>query len=105
MITFIVQLRVKAQNASTFEALMTHVAEMTRAHEPGVHYYEFSKSVDDPDTYVVVEVYRDRQAHSAHMASTWVKESLPQCMRLIDGRPEIKQYVSGGSQPAIRQTQ
>ena len=32
---------------------------MTHEHEPGVLYYDFARSVDDPDTYVVIEVYRD----------------------------------------------
>ena len=35
---------------------------MTLEHEPGVAYYDFAKSVDEPDTYVVVEVYRDAGA-------------------------------------------
>ena len=35
---------------------------MTHEHEPGVVYYGFAKSVDEPDTYVVVEVYRDEAA-------------------------------------------
>jgi len=56
---------------------------MTHRHEPGVAYYEFAKSVDEPDTYVVVEVYGDIEIHARHMASAWVKESLPKSARLI----------------------
>jgi quinol monooxygenase YgiN len=97
-------LRVKPQHATAFEALMAHVVEMARKHERGVRYYECSKGVDEPGTYVVVEVYEDQQAHALHMASTWVKESLPHSMRLLDGKPDIKQYVSSGSAPAVRQT-
>ena len=104
MITFIVHIRVKPENAPALEALMTYVAAMTREHEPGVPYYEFAKSVDEPDTYVVVEVYQDRQVHAAHMASAWVTESLPKSALLIEGKPAIKQYVSPGSEPVLRQT-
>ncbi len=102
MITFIVHARVKPENSAAFEALLTQVAAMTREHEPGVRYYEFAKSVEQPDTYVIVEVYQDRQVHAAHMASAWVKESLPESLRLMEGKPDIKQYVSPGSEPVRR---
>ena len=104
MITFIAHVRVKPENAPEFEALMTYVAEKTHEQEPGVPYYEFAKSVDEPDTYVVVEVYQDRQAHAIHMASAWVRDSLPKSARLIEGKPDIKQYVSAGSEPVLRRT-
>jgi quinol monooxygenase YgiN len=105
MITFIAHVRVKPESARAFETLMTYVADMTHTHEPGVAYYEFAKSVDEPDTYVVVEVYRDTDSHAAHMASAWVQESLPRSARLIEGKPTIKQYVTPGDEPAVRHTQ
>jgi quinol monooxygenase YgiN len=104
MITFIVHIRVKPENAPAFEALMAYVVGMTHEHEPGVRYYEFAKSVDEPDTYVVVEVYQDRQVHAAHMASAWVTESLPKSALLIEGKPDIKQYISPGSELVLRRT-
>ena len=77
MITFIAHLQVPPENAWAFEELMTYVAAMTNEHEPGVAYYAFAKSVDEADTYVVVEVYRDQAAHAAHMETEWVRESVP----------------------------
>jgi quinol monooxygenase YgiN len=103
MITFIVHARVKPENAPAFEALMTHVAAMTHEHEPGVRYYEFAKSVEQPDTYVMVEAYQNRQVHAAHMASRWVIEAIPKSLGLMEGKPDIKQYVSRGCEP-ISQT-
>jgi quinol monooxygenase YgiN len=102
MITFIAHVRVKSENAAAFEELMTYVAGKTHEHEPGVIYYEFSSSVADPELYVIVEVYQDVPAHEAHMASSWVRESLPNSARLMEGRPDIKQYVSHGSEPVRR---
>jgi quinol monooxygenase YgiN len=102
MITFIARLQVKPENAAALESLMAHVAAMTRAHEPDVVYYAFAKGVDEPDTYVVVEVYRDAAAQAAHMATAWVRESLPRSMELIEGRPDIRQYVTPGSEPVTR---
>jgi quinol monooxygenase YgiN len=97
----ITHVRVKPENAPAFEALMTDVCAKVREHEPGVPYYAFSRSVKDPDTYVVIEVYRDAAAHSAHMATDWVKESLPRSSRLIEGKYDIKRYVSPGTEEEV----
>jgi len=104
MITFIAHLRVSPENAGAFEALMDYVCAMVAQNEPGVAYYAYAKSVDEPDTYVVTEVYRDREAHAHHMQTQWVQESLPKSAKLIEGKPEIRQYVTPGSEPAVRQT-
>jgi quinol monooxygenase YgiN len=103
MITFITHVNVRPENAAAFEALLTHVRELTRQHEPGVAYYDFGKSVDEPDTYMVIEVYRDAGAHAAHMHAAWVTESIPQSRRLAEGKFNIKQYVTSGVAPAVRQ--
>jgi quinol monooxygenase YgiN len=99
MITFIAHMRVSPQNARAYEEIMEYVTANTRAHEPGVLYYGFAKSVKDPDTYVVVEVYRDQAAQQAHMQTEWVRTSIPKSSRLYEGRVDIKQYVSPGAQP------
>jgi quinol monooxygenase YgiN len=102
MITFITHINVRPKDGDAFEALLTQVRDMTRQHEPGVLYYDFGKSVDEPDTYVVIEVYRDADAHAAHMKADWVAESIPQSRGLVDGKFNIKQYVSSGVEPAVR---
>lgn len=102
MITMIAHLRVAPANAAAFEALMSHVAAETRAHEAGVVHYAWSRSVEEPGTYVVVEVYADAATHAAHMASAWVRDSLPRSLALIEGQPHVRQYVSGDSEPVRR---
>ena len=100
MITMVARMRVSPENAEAYEALMNNVGLQVRTHEAdGVPYYAWAKSVDDADTYVVIEVYRDLDAHKAHMASAWVRESLPVSMGLIDGKVDIKQYVTPGQEP------
>jgi quinol monooxygenase YgiN len=102
VITFIARMTVRPENAAAYEALMTRVRDLTRANEPGVAYYDFGKSADEPDVYVVVEVYRDAAAHAAHMEAPWVTESIPQSRALVEGRFDIRQYVSPGTAPAVR---
>jgi quinol monooxygenase YgiN len=99
MITFIAHVRVRPENAAAYEEMMAYVAAQTREHEPGVISYQWAKSVADPELYVVIEAYRDVQAHAAHMASSWVTEMLPKSAQLMEGKPDIKQYVSDGSEP------
>jgi len=102
MITFIAHVTVRPGNVAAYEALMTYVRDMTRANEPGIAYYDFGKSADEPDLYFVIEVYRDAAAHASHMETPWVKESIPESRRLVDGGFDIKQYVSPGTAPAVR---
>lgn len=97
MISFIVHLHVPPENAGAFEELMTYVAAMSNEHEPGVVYYGFAKSVDEADTYAVVEVYRDQAACASHGDTDWVRESVPKSMCLTDGVARIVQYVSPGT--------
>lgn len=102
MITFVVRMRVKPEYATAFEALMNEACEKTRANEPGVVYYAWSKGVDEPDTYVVIEVYRDAASQAAHMATDWVRNSLPHSEALIEGKPESMQYATPGTEPATK---
>lgn len=102
MISFIAHMQVRPENAPAYEALMTQVRDLTRANEPGVTFYDFGKSADVPNTYVVIEVYRDAAAHAAHMATAWVIESIPKSRALVEGKFDIRQYVSPGAEPAVR---
>ncbi len=102
MITFIARVTVRPENAAAYEALLTEVRGLTLASEPRVAYYDFGKSADEPDVYVVVEVYHDAAAHAAHMAAPWVLDSIPKSRALVEGRFDIQQYVSPGAEPAVR---
>lgn len=102
MITFIARIPVKPESATAYEALMTHVRDMTLQHEPGVAYYAWSKGVDEPDTYLVIEVYRDVAAQAAHMQTEWVKDSLPKSAQMLAGKPDIRQYAMPGCEPVTQ---
>jgi quinol monooxygenase YgiN len=99
MITMIARMRVLPENAAAYEVLMDQVREMTLTNEPGVKYYAWAKSASEPDMYVVVEVYEDEEVHAGHMASEWVRNSIPKSRALVDGKFEITQYVTPGQEP------
>lgn len=98
MITFIANLHVPQANADAFEELMQHVSTVSNQ-EPGVIHYGFARSVEQPDEYVVVEVYADAAACASHGTTEWVRESIPKYLDLIEGMPRIVQYVSPGADP------
>jgi quinol monooxygenase YgiN len=99
MITMIARMRVPPENATAYEELMTRVTETTLANEPGVRYYAWAKSADEPDIYVVIEVYEDEQAQASHMATDWVRNNIPRTLALVDGGFDIRQYVTPGQEP------
>jgi quinol monooxygenase YgiN len=100
MITFVAHCPVKPDCAEAFEAAMTEMAENVRRHEPGALYYEFSRSVDDPNLFLVIEVYADEDAFKAHWKTDFIRPSVARTQPLMASPPQVKQYVSGGSRPA-----
>lgn len=95
MITFITHLRVSPQNARAFEAAVAEMTRKVRENEPGVAYYALSRSGDDPQTYAVIEVYRDEAALEAHQRTDYFAPSLAQTTQLVEaGAFDIKRYVS-----------
>lgn len=95
MITYIAHMRIAARNAAAYEAALAEMARNVAMHEPGVVHYALSKSVDDPELYVVIEVYRDEVAFKAHWQTDYIHPSIEKTRPLIqEGSLEIKRYES-----------
>jgi quinol monooxygenase YgiN len=62
-----VKWKVKPEYADQWVDLTREFTEATRA-EPGNLFFEWSRSVDDPQTYVLIEAFRD-DAAEAHVTS------------------------------------
>lgn len=100
MITFVAHVPVKPGSEEAFEAAMAEMAANVRVHEPGALFYEFSRSVEDPATYLVIEVYADEEAFKAHWRTDYIRPSVAKTRGLMAGPPQVKQYVSPGVRPA-----
>ncbi len=50
----------------------------------------------------MIEVYRDADSQAAHMATEWVRNSLPLSAALIEGKPESRQYTTPGTEPVTK---
>src|ERR1700743_3673013 len=97
MITFVAHCPVKPGCAEAFEAAMAEMAANVRRHEPGALYYELSHSVEDPNPYLLLEVYADEAASRHHWKTAYIRPSVARTQPLMASAPRVRQYVSPGT--------
>ena len=68
MIFICVKFPVKPEHADAWPSLSREFTEATRAEE-GCLWFEWSRSLDDPNVYVLVGAFRDDDAGGAHVRS------------------------------------
>lgn len=87
MIFICVKFAVKPEYA---EEWPQHVADFTRATraEPGNLWYEWSRSLEDPNTYVLVEAFQDG-AGEAHVNSDHFRAAMETMRPLLRRTPDI----------------
>jgi quinol monooxygenase YgiN len=64
--------RVRPEDADRRPDISRDFTQATRA-EPGCLWFDWSRSLDDPNEYVLVEAFRDGQAGAAHVQSAHFK--------------------------------
>ena len=80
MIFIVARFQVLAQDADRWPQIAADFTRATRA-EPGCLWFDWSRSLDDPDEYVLVEAFRDDEAGAAHVRSAHFRraqQTLPQ---------------------------
>ena len=88
MILIVVKFPVRREVADEFPALVAEFTEATRA-EPGNLSFEWSRSLDDPNAYFLVEVFRDADASAAHVGTEHFKAAIAHLPSLLAGTPAI----------------
>jgi quinol monooxygenase YgiN len=68
MIFITAKFRIRPEEAEEWPAISRSFTEATRA-EPGCLWFDWSRSLDDPAEYVLVEAFRDDAAGAAHVQS------------------------------------
>ncbi len=68
MIFITAKFPVRPEYADDWPNISKAFTEATRA-EPGCLWFDWSRSLDDPNEYVLVEAFRDDEAASAHVRS------------------------------------
>ncbi|MEV7646763.1 putative quinol monooxygenase [Arthrobacter sp. NPDC089319] len=87
MIFIVVKFKVKNEHADNFPELVREFTEATRA-EPGNLWFDWSRSVEDPNEYVLVEAFKD-DAAEAHVKSDHFKKAMQEQPPYLQETPRI----------------
>jgi quinol monooxygenase YgiN len=96
MIFIVVKFPVRPEKADQWIALVDDFTSATRA-EPGNLFFEWSRSVDDPNVFVLVEGFADQAAGLAHVNSQHFKAAMSALPDAITDTPEIINVEVPGS--------
>ncbi|TVL91514.1 putative quinol monooxygenase [Streptomyces sp. SAJ15] len=88
MIFIVVKFTVRPEYSEEWLSLVDDFTQATRA-EPGNLFYEWSRSVDDPHEYVLVEGFADGEAGRAHVESDHFKAAMETLAGAIAVKPRI----------------
>lgn len=72
MIFITAKFRVRPEHADRWPEISADFTRATRA-EPGCLWFDWSRSVEEPTEYVLVEAFRDEEAGAAHVQSAHFK--------------------------------
>lgn len=88
MILIVVKFPVRPERSEEWISLVSDFTTATRS-EPGNIMFEWSRSVDDPDTFVLVEGFRDDAAGAAHVGSDHFKAAMSWMPDVVAAKPQI----------------
>ena len=80
--------RVLPEHADDWADLTREFTEATRA-EPGNLWFDWSRSLEDPTEYVLVEAFRDGEAGAAHVQSDHFKAAIAALPQYLVETPRI----------------
>jgi len=66
MIFIVVKWKIRPDKADEWLSMVDPFIQATRA-EPGNPFFDWSRSIDDPNEFVLVEAFRDGDAGTAHV--------------------------------------
>lgn len=87
MYFIVVKFNVKPEYAETFPEKVAEFTEATRA-EPGTKWFDWSRSLDDPNQYVLVEAFTDDGA-GPHVNSDHFKKMTAEFPKYLSATPDI----------------
>lgn len=88
MILIVAKFKVKPEYADDWPELSREFTEATRA-EPGNLWFDWSRSVDDPHDYVLVEAFKD-DAAEAHVSSDHFRKAQRDLPPLLQETPRVR---------------
>ena len=88
MIFITAKFQVLPEHAEDWPEICRSFTEATRA-EDGCLWFEWSRSLDDPHEYVLVEAFRDGDAGGAHVSSDHFKAAQAELPPYLASTPKI----------------
>lgn len=88
MIFITAKFLVRPEHADRWPEIARDFTEATRA-EPGCLWYDWARSLDDPNEYVLVEAFRDDDAGAAHVGSEHFRTAQRELPRYLAETPRI----------------
>jgi quinol monooxygenase YgiN len=88
MIFIVVKFPVRPERADDWLSLVHDFTEATRA-EPGNLFFEWSRSVEEPNEFVLVEAFRDAAAGESHVNTEHFKTAISWMPDLVTDTPKI----------------
>jgi quinol monooxygenase YgiN len=88
--------QVRPESAEAWPEISRAFTESTRA-EPGCLWFDWSRSLDDPDEYVLVEAFADDAAGAAHVGSQHFKDAQRDLPQHLAATPKIINTSIDGS--------
>lgn len=90
MILIVVKWKVKPEHADAWPELTRSFTEATRA-EPGNRFFEWSRSVETPNEYVLIEAFDD-DAAGAHVESAHFQQARAELPQYVLETPDIRNW-------------
>ena len=88
MILIVVKFPVRPELVETWPEEVRDFTEACRAEE-GNLFFEWSRSIDEPDTFVCVEGFRDSDAGASHVGTQAFKDFVERAPDLVAAQPQI----------------
>ena len=88
MIFITAKFAVRPEHADRWPEISRAFTEATRAEE-GCLWFDWSRSLDDPHEYVLVEAFRDGDAGSAHVGSEHFRAAQAELPQYLASTPKI----------------
>jgi quinol monooxygenase YgiN len=88
VILIVVKFPVRPERTDEWTRLAGDYARAVHAEE-GSQFFEWSRSLDEPDTFVCVEGFRDAAAGEAHVGTDHFKRFVAEAPDLVASQPQI----------------
>lgn len=88
MILITVKFPIREDRLEEWRELSAFYAESVNA-EPGCEFFEFAQSVEEPNTFVCIEGFRDADAGAEHMRQDHVARFMSEMPDIVSDQPQI----------------